>query len=499
MSSVSSSSPTLSTNSSTSAVIDQLVQAYVQSISTPVYNMQAQVSQVDSTIKTYQDLKSKLSALQTQANDLAQIGTLSPLAAETATSSNSSVVTATAQPTAVAGTHSIFVSQLAKDDTLVSNQLTQTGTDISTATGAGTFTFSVTVNGKTTDVNVNVASGDTNSTVLTNIADAVNSAGAGVTASVVNDTSSTARLVFQSNDSGSANAISVADTSGTILQSVGWTSSLVGSRTASTSTGAGYINSSVSSLDANFTLDGIQIVRSSNTVSDVLTGLTLNLAAAQQSTDSPVTLTVGPDTSSIQNTLNSFISAYNAAMSAINTDITDTTSTDSSGNTSVTRAPLAGDLSMMNLQLSMQNIAMGAVSSAQSGGPNTLSAIGISLNNDGTLSISDQSKLTSALTSDPSAVVALFNSSSGVAVQMNTLMKEFTDPGGIMDQKVNGAQDQVTQMNNMINSMQQSINIQANAVRQEYSSYQSMLIQLNQTQTQLNNIWSGMQSQGMAV
>ncbi|MCL4540704.1 MAG: flagellar filament capping protein FliD, partial [Bacteroidetes bacterium] len=456
MSSISGSSPTLSTNASSSALVDQLVQAYVQSISTPVYDMQNQVSQVDSTISVYQKLKSALSDLQTQASNLAQVGTLSPLAAETVTSSNSSVVTATAQPTATAGTHTVFVSQLAKNDTLVSNELTQSGTDISTATGAGTFTFSITVNGKATNVSVNVSAGDTNSTVLSNIASAVNSAGAGVTASVVNDTSSTARLVFQSTDTGSANAISVADTSGALLQNVGWTSSVISSRTASTSTGAGYINSSTSALDANFTLDGISIVSGSNTVSNVLTGVTFNLAAAQLSTDAPVNLAVGPDTTSVQSALSTFISKFNTVITTLSADTTDTSSTDSSGNTTVTRAPLAGDVTATNLQLSLENIAMGVVSSAQSGEPNTLSAIGIKLNNDGTLSISDQSTLNSALQSNPGAVVALFNSSSGVATQLNTLLQEFTNPGGVMDQMVNGAQDQVTQLNNMINSMQQS-------------------------------------------
>lgn len=500
MSSVSSStSPTLATNTSTSALVDQLVNAYVQSVSTPVYSMQSQVSQVNSTISVYQKLKTTLSDLQTQANNLSQVGTLSPLAAETATSSDTSVLTATAQPTATAGTHTINVTQLAKNDTLVSSQLTQSGTDISTATGAGTYDFSVTVDGKATNVSVNVAAGDTNSTVLTNMANAINAAGAGVTASVVNDSTSTSRLVLQSSTTGSANAISVADTTGTLLQNVGWTSSLVSSRTAFTATSAGYANTSTSSLDANFTLDGIPIVRGTNSISDVLTGITLNLAAAQQSGANPINLTIGPDTTAIQSTLNTFIGKFNSAVSTLSSDITDTTTTDSSGNQTVNRGPLAGDVGIQTLQLSLQNIAMGVVSSAQSGGPNTLSAIGITLGNNGQLSISDQSKLTSALTTNPSAVVALFNSSSGVGTQLNTLLKQFTDPGGVMDQKITGAQDQVTQMNNMITSMQQSINIQAQSVRQEYSSYESMLINLNQTQSNLNNIWSGMASQGMAV
>ncbi len=491
--------PSLSTSTNSSSAVDQLVSLYIQSVSTPVYNLQSQQSQVNSQISILQKLKSSLSSLQTQASSLGQIGTLSPLAARTVSSSNSTVVTATATSSANIGTHSLLVTQLAKNDTLVSSQLTQSGTDISTATGAGTFTFSVTVNGTTTDVNVAVNSGDSNSTIMSNMATAVNSLGLGVTASVVNDTSSTARLVFQSKSSGSTNAISVADVTGTLAASVGWTSGVISGRTASTSTGAGYVNSSASSLDANFTLDGVPIVRGSNSVSDVLTGVTLNLAAAQQPTDTPVTLNVAPDTSAIQSTVQAFISAYNSAINTLKSDTTDTTSTDSSGNVSVTRAPLAGNVAFMNLSLSMQEILMGQVSSAQSGNPNMLSQVGITLGSDGTLSISDQSKFTSAVTTNPSAFVDLFNSSSGVAVQMNSLMQQYVQPGGTIDQEVNGAQDQVTALSNQISSMQNNINIQADAVRKQYTAYESLLIQLNSTQSSLNNIWSGMAASGMAV
>ncbi|MCL4510994.1 MAG: flagellar filament capping protein FliD [Bacteroidetes bacterium] len=481
-----------SLNGGQSSAIDQLVAQYTASISQPVYQLQMQQSQISSSISTYQDVKTKLANLQTQANSLSAVGSLSPLAAKTASSSNSAIVTATAQSTATSGTHSLLVTQLAKYDTLVSSQLTQTGTDISTATGAGAFTFSVTVNGTATNVNVTVNAGDTNSTVMANMASAVNAANIGVTASVVNDTSSTARLVFTSKSSGSTNAVSVADVTGNLAASVGWTSSVISGRTASTSTGAGFVNSSVNSLDANFTLDGISIVRGSNTVTDVLTGVTLNLAGTQLPTDNPVTLTVSADTTSIQSTIQNFINTYNTVITTLNSDITTNSQTQ-------VRGPLAGDVSFMNLQLSLQNILMGQVSSAKSGNPNTLSAIGITLNKDGTLTISNQSTLTSTLNSNPTAVSDLFSSSNGVAVQLNTLVSSFSNPGGVMDQKINGAQDQISMMNDQISSMQASINLQAEAMRQQFTAYQSMLIQLTQTQSTMNNIWQGMASSGMAV
>lgn len=498
-----SSSIMLNTNSSSSSSIDELVSEYVSSISQPVEQLQSEQSNISSLVSIYNTIKSNLKSLESQASSLGSVGTLSPLAAKTATASDSTIVSATAQNTATLSTHSLLVTQLAKYDTLVSSQLSQSGADISTAAGAGKSTFSVTINGTTTKINVNVNNGDTNSTVMANMAAAVNAANLGVTASVITDTASTARLVFASNNSGSANAISVADVSGDLAKSVGWSNDVISSRTASTATGAGFVNSSTGSLDANFTFDGIPIVRGSNTVSDVLTGVTLNLEGTQLATDNPVTLTIAPDTSSIQSAIQNFINSYNTAITSVTQNTGDTTSTSSSSSsggssgTTVTRGALAGDVTFMNLQMQLQNVLMGQVNSAQSGNPNSLSAIGITLNTDGTLSISNQSTLTSAITANPSAVVDLFNSSDGIAVQMNKLVKSYSVAGGTMDEKINGANSEISSLNDEINSMQANINEQANAMRDEFTAQESQLIQLNQTESSLTSIYNTMSSQGI--
>lgn len=474
-----------SLTSSTQSSLDLLVAQYKASISQPLTQLQNQRASINSLISTFQDLKSKLSALVSQVQSFQNPGSLSPLAAKTVSSSNSNIATATAQSTAVAGTHTLLVTQLAKNDTLLSNRLTQSGTDISTATGAGTFTFSITVNGKSTNVNVTVKSGDTNATVLANIAAAVNAAGAGVVASVVNDTSTTSRLVFTSSNSGSTNTVSVSDVTGTLAQSVGWSSSVITNRTASTSTTAGYVYSAASSLDANFTLDGIPIVRGTNSISDVLTGVTLNLLAVQQPTDNPLTLTVEADTTSIQNSIQSFINAYNAVITTLSNDITTNTQT-------LVRGPLAGDITFMSLQRSLQSIAMSSVSTVQSGSPNMLSSIGITINKDGTLTISSSSTLTSALNANLKGVSDLLSSSGGIMTQIYNLVNTYSTAGGIVDQKINGAQDQVNALNDQIKMVQTSINMQADAMRQQYTGLLTLMAQLNQTQSQMNRIYSMM-------
>lgn len=108
---MSSSSVTLNTNSSSTSSIDQLVSEYITSISQPVYQLQSQESSINSLISTYNSIKSNLSSFQSQTTSLGAIGSLSPLAAKTTSSSDSSVVTATAQATATSGTHSLLITQ----------------------------------------------------------------------------------------------------------------------------------------------------------------------------------------------------------------------------------------------------------------------------------------------------------------------------------------------------------------------------------------------------
>src|SRR5574337_1447888 len=158
----------------------------------PLTGLQANQSTLNLRSATLSDLKSTLSALRSKAQALTQAGTLSPFQAKTVTSSNTSAATATASASATAGTHTLSVTQLAKFSTVVSNQLTSS---TATTESAGTKTIKVTfdgtdpaTSGTAVSVNVTVAAGDTNNTVLTNLAAAINdntTLGPKVSASVV--------------------------------------------------------------------------------------------------------------------------------------------------------------------------------------------------------------------------------------------------------------------------------------------------------------------------
>jgi flagellar hook-associated protein 2 len=378
--------------------IEAMVSAYSSTLQAPVTSLQSQQTRLNARMSALTELKGKLQAFYSVCTGMTASGAVSSLADYSVLSSDGSVATATATSGDSLGAHSLFVTQLAKSDLLLSNRLTATGTTISTAEGAGVKTFHIASGSAGADVSVTLDGTETDQAALKKIATAITAAGIGVTASVVSDTPTTSRLVLTSAASGSANALTFSDVSGTLLADAGLTGSVSGSRTASTSTTAGYAYSDTAKLDAMFTFDNVDMVRSSNSISDVLAGVTISLNATQKSTDLPVSLIVGADQSTIQQTVQSFITAYNNAYNTV----VSKTAVDPSKNV---RQILAGDPTYLNLKINLRSIS-GSIGST--GTLKQLQDIGITLNEDGTLSLSDVSKLKNGIASGTSNIISLF-------------------------------------------------------------------------------------------
>ena len=214
----------LSSQSSIYSTISTLMQA----VNAPIQAEQTKVTNLQNLNTVYDTVESDLSALDSAATAMTDVVT-QPLSARTVSSSDSSIVTATATSSAALGSHSISVSQLAKQDTLVSNQYSNGGTDIVGAEGAGDKSFTVTVNGQSQDVSVTLTAGETDSAVISAVASAINSAFAGVdsghavTATALADTSTTSKLVLQSDQTGATYAMTLSDdpNGGTLLATLG--------------------------------------------------------------------------------------------------------------------------------------------------------------------------------------------------------------------------------------------------------------------------------------
>ena len=287
--------------------------------------------------------------------------------------SDTSVFTASAVPGARLNglTASVEVRQLAQAQVLESATLGRTdpvGQGVLTMTTAA-GSFDVTIDGTNDN--------------LDGLAKAINDKNAGVTASVVTD-STGARLVIKG-ASGAANAFSLSVPGGT-------TSGL--ERFAS-----GAMTIAQAAKDAIVRLDGVEVTRATNSFSDLIAGVQIDLKSAKPGTIVSVGLT--RPTAAISQGVQDFVSAYNELMAVI----VDATKTATDG----TSGALRGDLAVTGLQHQLAKLPTTILSSTGSG-IHTLAEIGVKTNRDGTLSV-DATKLASALAADPDGVEALFNPS----------------------------------------------------------------------------------------
>ncbi|HTY60963.1 MAG TPA: flagellar filament capping protein FliD [Acidobacteriota bacterium] len=368
---------------SSSLDVSTIVQNLMYAESAPVRDMQSKVSTLQSKVTAYQSLNTNLSALSDKLNAILYGSSDAPLVQPysfsdrlsksifancSVASSDSNTISATASGAAAGGSYSFTVSNLAQAQTMISSSFADAN---STSLGTGTITITK-GSGDPVTITINSA----NST-LSGLCDAINNAQAGVTASIINDGSSTPyRLMITSNATGTANAFTV-------------TSSLSGGQ-------APTFEQSSAAADAKFAVNGISVTRSSNTVSDVINGVTFTL---KNTSTAPVTLQAQTDTDSIVSALNDFVTAYNAVNTFVNAQFSYNADSKTSG-------VLSGDSTLRQIQSMLQSSLLQSVhnqyTSLASAGQ-----VGLEFNRDGSLTL-NETEFRQAMGNNYTAVAALF-------------------------------------------------------------------------------------------
>jgi flagellar hook-associated protein 2 len=386
-----------STSTSTSGIdISSILQAATGSSSsgidvTSAVNAAVTAAQAPETAwenqeSTLESQSTALTQIQTDAtnldNDMQSLNSLTgPLSARTVTSSNSNVVTASAASGSAASNHTVVVNSLATTASWASAPVASA----TTALAAGSFTITG-ANGEPTTISTG-----TGTSTLNDVATTINSDNLGVTASVISDANG-ARLAIVSNTSGQAANFTVSSASGGSLS----------------------FTQAVTGQNASLSVDGISIASASNTVTGAVAGVTFNLLNASPGTN--VSLTVAPDTSQASIAINQFVTDYNKAISDLNTQFT------FSG---TGEGVLATDSDVRSLQTTLESaISYTATSTSGTTTMPNLSSLGISVNDDGTLTL-DSSTLTNALQNNYSDVQNFFQ---GTALNgfANTLDQQLT-------------------------------------------------------------------------
>ncbi|HEY7353648.1 MAG TPA: flagellar filament capping protein FliD [Terriglobales bacterium] len=398
---------------------------------------QQQQSDLQTQASLLNRMNSDLSSLADAVNSLTDV--IGPLTAQTVNSSQPSIVTGSAQSTATPGTHEIVVNTLATQGTLYTDALADANTSIlPDESTSGDLEIQIGgPTGATHDVTITAGSNDT----LATLAGYINTQAWGVTATVLNDASG-ARLAIYSQSTGSSGALSVA-----------------GNTTVLT------FNGPVGGTNAGFTVDGIPFSSDTNTVTGAIPGVTLNLLAAFPGIDAQ--LSVGPDLTQATQAISNFVSAYNNVISDINQQFTVNPGTNSEG-------PLASIGSIRSLQSSLL---ADATYATVTGGFASLRSLGITMNDDGTLSI-DSGQLSSVLSNDPSSVVDFFQNaaSTGFANNFAADLRNLTDPAlGLLNLDL--AQNQQEQLNltNNISQFQDHMTAQQQQLVAEFSQVNALI------------------------
>lgn len=345
------------------SIVTQLVAIERQ----PLTQLKTKASSIQTQLSLYGKLKSQISALGDAATVLAGAGGWN---VQKASSSNAAAVGVSVGTSAVASDISVSVQQLARAQTSAS-----LGVTAGAAVGAaGTLNIEVGSWSKDavpvftpgTSVPISVVAGDT----VSDIANKINSASAGVTATVLRD-GANERLVIRSSTTGTASGFRLNKPADPGIAALGLTNpSDVGSFSGQTA------------LDAKVNINGVDVVSGSNKMVDVIPGVTLQL---NQVTTAPAEVTIETDLEVVQKNIQTFVDAYNA----LNTTISDATKYTAATKTA---GPLQGDATTLGLQSALRSmLGSGSVGSTFS----RLSDVGLERQTDGSLKI-NTTKLTAA-------------------------------------------------------------------------------------------------------
>lgn len=445
-------------------LLDQLKSSERQQL-TPITQ---QKSSYQAKISAYGKLESALEKFQTAAAKLNDAKTFQPVS----TKMTGDGPEVSADTTAVPGTYSIDVSNLAQAHSLASGGFTDiTSNQASTAT---TITIDQPgVSGSSFDVSIDPASSS-----LGDIRDAINAADGGVTASVINDGTSN-RLVLTAKETGAASAMTVTVNGDATLDSK------LSFDPANTTTNG--MTEQVAAQDASLTVNNIPITSASNQVEGAIQGVTLNLTQESANATTASTLSVTRDEGAIADSVQSFVDAYNSVQKTIG-------SLSSFNSENGDAGILLGDGTLRSVETQLRRTLSDGVSG---GGYSMLSDVGVELQLDGTLKV-DSDKLNGAISNDLQGVQRFFagtDSADGLADTLDASISRMLDDKGVLNNATSGLKKSIDGLNEQYSRTEDRINSTIARYRKQFSQMDSLVSQMNSTMSYLSQQFSAMNAQ----
>ncbi len=417
--------------------LESLVQNLIAAESRPIQLLQTRQANLDVKISAFGQLQGSLSSFQSSVSALA---TSDAFRGVTASSSDDSVFTASGDQAAVTGSNDIEVTQVAQNNKLGSQSFIS-GSEV---IGTGQITFTVGAD----SFNVDITS-ETNT--LEQIRDAINAENdnTSVQASIINIDEGS-KLILTANDPGLANTIQIAITDDDANNA--------------DDAGLSRLNFNIQelspALDAIFTVDGFEVTRTSNEISDVIQGVTLNLKDV-----GTATVSVAENLGVAKTTIEALVTSYNELISTLNVQ----------GDTS-----LSGENTLLNIETRARSLFSNYYNDS-SANINYLFQLGLSFDRDGVLSF-DGDQFDDVVSSNIGEIQNLFsNSESGFITSLESVIKSYTDSDGIISTRTEGLNTERQSLDEDIERISLRLEDTEARLRARFNSLDVLLSRLNST------------------
>jgi flagellar hook-associated protein 2 len=432
----------------------------------PLNALEQRETTIKSKLTAFGRVQSALSTLQDSISRLRQASAFGAARA----SVSGEGVTAVAGAGAVTGRFSVSVTQLARAQSMASTAVATP----TTAIGSGTLTIR-SADGSTVLATINV--GDSGTGTLAEVRDEINAAGIAVKASLVND-GGQVRLVLNSTQTGAGNGFQAEVGAG-----------LTGLTLASTQ----------DPQDAQFSVNGLALTSASNTIADVVSGLTITLTKQPPAGSTPGTtvdaeVAVDLDAEAVRKGVEDFVKAFNDLENVI----AEVTKYDPNTKSA---AVLNGESVLRRLRGQVRDVLVSSRTAA-AGEYTRLSEVGIELQRDGTMKV-NAAKFDGLLTAGPDKVARLFTTNAtaaaeqGFAVRLRTQLQALLDPDGLLDARQQGLQASIRTLDQQQERMQARLVLIEARLRREYSKLDALVSSRQQQSAALGNALVGlMSSQG---
>jgi flagellar hook-associated protein 2 len=421
-------------------------------------------------LSAFGTMKGALAALQTAAKALSTQAQLAPLKSTVTTPG---VMNVTASAAATAGNYNIEVQSLAESQKLKTSVGFSNSSDI---VGSGDITFDFGSYDSASPPNFTADPARAGKTVtidpahqtLADIKSAINGANLGVTASIINDGGSN-YLAFTSTSTGAKNAmrISVSDPSLNALTYGGLPPD-----------GTSEMTQTVTAKDAVIVVDTVTITKPTNTITDAIEGVTLNLTGTTALGVS-TKVTLAPEMSGVQTAIETLVKAYNDATKSM-AELTAYDVATGKG------AVLTGNGTVRSVQTQLRALLGNTVSGAPLGSA-SIADIGITTQRDGSLAI-DAGKLSKALTDPNKNLGALFagvGTSRGFGAQMDVVLGRILSPVGIMSSHTNSINTSIRDLGKQRATITSRLDDVETRYRKQFSNLDRVMASMSTTSSYL--------------